>query len=286
MRATDKPRRVRAARPGRAAPGLGPRPARSRAVEPVAGKTPVPALDRGLDVLECMAARQHGLTLTEIGRALGLTTSEVQRTVAQLTLRSYLVRDARGSYRLSSKLFRLAHAYPPFRDLVARAQGPMQEFAESTSESVHLGVLDEDRLLLVAQVEGRALVRVSLQLGALQDAVSTVSGRLLLSGLSRSELDEFCRRRKLPRAERARLETRLQHIRATGHEHAESANVEGLQDLGVPVLLPGGQVIAALTSSWLPQRGAGSRIPALLGPLDRAARAVAAAYEPPGGGEA
>ena len=253
--------------------------------EPSSDKTPVPALDRGLDVLECMAGKQHALTLTEIGRALGRTTSEVQRTVAQLTLRSYLVRDGRGAYRLSSKLFRLANAYPPFRDLVTRALAPMQGFAESTSESVHLGVLNDDSMLLVAQVEGRALVRVSLQLGALQDAVSTVSGRLLLSGLGPAELEEFCRRRKLSPGERSALESRLLQIRARGHEHAESNNVEGLQDLGVPVLLPGGQVIAALTTSWLPQRNTGSRIPSLLGPLDRAARAIAAAYEPPEQGE-
>jgi hypothetical protein len=44
------------------------------------------------------------------------------------------VRDARGAYRPSSKLFRLATAYPPFRDLMSRAIAPMQQFADATSE--------------------------------------------------------------------------------------------------------------------------------------------------------
>ena len=231
-------------------------------------------------MLECMARRSDALTLTEIARALGRTVSEIQRTVAQLTVRAYLVRDNRGAYRLSAKLFRLANAHPPFRDLVARAIGPMQRCAEATGESVHLCMLRDDQLLLVAQVEGRALVRVNLQVGALQDATSTVSGRILLSHLSASELEDFCERRRLPRTERATLERALAEIRARGHAHEESRAVHGVQDLGVPVALPGGHVIGALTTSWLPARGAPSRVPELLGPLAAAARSVAAAYEP------
>ncbi|HEV8244255.1 MAG TPA: helix-turn-helix domain-containing protein, partial [Polyangiaceae bacterium] len=108
-------------------------------------KSAVPALDRGLDVLEAMAGSSGARTLTEIARVLGRTVSEVQRTVAQLALRGYLVRDDRGTYRLSSKLFRMATAFPPFRDLVSRASTPMQQFADSTNESVHLCVLSDDQ---------------------------------------------------------------------------------------------------------------------------------------------
>jgi len=246
----------------------------------MADKSPVPALDRGLDVLECMASSPESLTLTEVARALGRTVSEVQRTLAQLTARAYLVRNERGAYRLSSKLFRLANGYPPFRDLVTRSLGPMQQFADSTEESVHLGVLSDDQLLLIAQVEGRGLVRVSLQVGSLQDAMATVSGRVLLSGLAELEFESFCERKRLGRVERAALEADFAEIRSSGHALAESRVVHGLQDLGVPVTLPGGQVIAALTTSWLTSRSGASRVPELLGPLSQAARTIADAYEP------
>ncbi|HEY4104762.1 MAG TPA: helix-turn-helix domain-containing protein, partial [Polyangiaceae bacterium] len=168
-------------------------------------RSAVPALDRGLSVLECMAGSTQALSLTEIARAVGRTVSEVQRTVAQLTLRSYLVRDERGAYRLSSKLFRLATAYPPFRDLVSRALAPMQRFTDATKEAVHLGVLSDDQLLIIAQVEGQGVVRLSLQVGSTQEALSTVSGRILLSGLRADELLAFEERRKLSRAERKKI---------------------------------------------------------------------------------
>jgi DNA-binding IclR family transcriptional regulator len=246
----------------------------------VSARSPVPALDRGLDVLECMAGSVEALSLTGIARKMGRSVSEIQRTVARLTVRSYLVRNERGAYRLSAKLFRLAGSYPPFRDLVVRAVGPMQSFVDRTAESVHLGVLSDDQLLLIAQVEGRGFVRVSPQVGALQDATTTISGRILLSGLPPAELEAFCERRSLGRSERQRLEKELAHIREHGHAHAESHAVYGVQDLGVPVALPGGQVLAALTTSWLPARRGPSRVQELLGPLEDAARVVADAYEP------
>jgi len=242
--------------------------------------SPVPGLDRGLDVLECLASAAEPLTLTAIARALGRTVSEIQRTLAQLTLRAYLVRDDHGGYRLSSKLFRLANSHPPFRDLVARALGPMQRFADATNESVHLGVLSDDQLLLVAQAEGRALVRVTLEVGRLQPAVTTVSGRILLTGLDRREQVALFTRQRIAPSARKKLRAALAAIALSAHDYAESRFFRGVHDLGVPVALPDGRVIAALTTSWLQTRRGPSRVKELLGPLKAAARTIADAYEP------
>jgi DNA-binding IclR family transcriptional regulator len=243
-------------------------------------KSLVPALDRGLDLIELLAATNEALSLTEIARAAERTVSEVQRAVAQLAARAYLVRDERGAYRLSSKLFRLATAYPPFRDLVSRSLGPMQRFADSTSEAVHLGVLSEDQLLIIAQVEGQGIVRLSLQVGSTQEPLETVSGRILLSGQPSGELSAFERRRKLSRGERARLAATAENLAARGYEYAESARVHGVQDVGVPITLPGGAVIAALTCSFLPLKAAKPAPAPLVSALRVAAARVAESYEP------
>ena len=247
---------------------------------PGSEKSLVPALDRGVDVIEFMARTNEALSLTEIARAVERTVSEVQRTVAQLAARAYLVRDEHGAYRLSSKLFRLATTYPPFRDLVSRALGPMQRFADSTSEAVHLGVLSDDQLLIVAQVEGQGIVRLSLQVGSTQDPLQTVSGRILLSGQASDELSAFEQRRKLSRSARARLAATAVGLAARGYEYADSARVHGVQDVGVPVALPGGSIIAALTCSFLPLKAAKPAPAPLVSALHVAAAAISASYEP------
>lgn len=243
-------------------------------------ETRVPALDRGLDVLELMAKTSEPLTLTAIARRLERSVSEVQRTVARLCERGYLVRDAQSSYRLSSKLFRIASAYPPFRDLVARALAPMQQFADRTGESVHLCVLSDDQLVLIAQNEGRGFVRISLQLGAVQDPAHTVSGRILLAGLTEPELEAFTSRTRMARTDRADLVRRCDRIRKQGYDYAPSHRFEGVHDLGVPITMPDSQVVAALTTSWLPPRGRKTSPLELLRPLKETALRIAQTYEP------
>jgi len=223
----------------------------------------VPALRRGLDLLEHMAVRGSALTLSQLARDMGRGVHEIQRTVACLLEQGYLTRDRAGVYRLSSKLYRLAHANPPQRELVARAYPAMADYARATGESVHLGVLAEGRLLLVAEAPGAGLVRISLQMGAALDARSTVSGRILLAFAPDAP-------RSGPRA--APLAT----IRRRGYELARSGHVEGIWDLGVPVLNPDGEAIAAVTSPWLQMRGAKLRWKELLPALKRCAARISA----------
>lgn len=232
--------------------------------------SPVPALQRGLDLIEHMATRGGAVTLSQLARDMDRDVYQIQRTVACLHERGYLTRDAAGVYRLSSKLHRLAQAHPPQRELVARAYPAMADYARDTGESVHLGIMAEQRLLLVAEVPGAGLARVSLQMGALLEPELTVSGRILLAFAS--HLNEGA-----PGAKGA-LAGRLAEIRDQGYEFAASGYVEGIWDLGVPVLTSDGAAIAGLTSSWLQLRGQKQRWKELLPELRRCAARVAAAY--------
>jgi DNA-binding IclR family transcriptional regulator len=123
-------------------------------------------------------------------------------------------------------------------------------------------------------------VRLSLRMGATQDPITTVSGRILLSGLSAEEFTGFLERRELPAREQARLREACEQVRERGYESAVSGRVQGVHDLGVPVLLPDGRVIAALTTSFLLPHSEDSSPLAHLEPLRAAAQEIAQAYEP------
>ncbi len=245
---------------------------------PKAGTSVAPALDRGLTILESLAQTSSSLSQTEIAREVGLTVSEIQRVVLVLHQRGYLVRDAVGHYRLSSKLLRLATQYPPLRDLAARALPAMQQFADETTESVHLAVLRDDRLVIVQNVEGRGLVRLSLQMGSAQDPATTVSGRTLLAWLDPVEVEAFAKRTRIPARSLNKLRRRLRAVKLQGFEHSKSELLEGLEDLGVPIVLPGETAVAALTTSYLLPRGGGQKLGPLVQHLKRAAERIAREY--------
>jgi len=205
----------------------------------------IPALDRGIDLLEWMASRMEAVTLTQISQGLGLSVSEIQRPVACLNRRGYLNRSEAGTYFLSGRLSALVQGYPPHLRLQQAALGAMTEFARLEAESVHLCVPDGDCALLLLDVPGGGLVRLSLQQGAKLDALSTVSGRILSSygALRPANIDN-------------KMRAVLKKIQEVGFENAESSQVVGITDIGVPVFDGHGQIVAALTVSSLRMKNA------------------------------
>ena len=199
----------------------------------------VPALERGLDVLEWLAKQQEPVTLTGIAHGLGLAVSEVQRPVACLLDRGYLHRQATGGYVMSGLMAQLAANFPPHWRLQQVAFAPMSDFSRKHGESIHLCVPDGEGALLLLDVPGGGLVRISLQQGARLDGVNSVSGRLLTA--------YGC----LPLKGKASQKTFLKKITARGYEIAESAHAVGIIDVGVPVRNSNAQVVAALTMSCL-----------------------------------
>jgi DNA-binding IclR family transcriptional regulator len=72
-----------------------------------------PALEKGLDVLELLAADSAGLNLQDIARKLQRSPNELFRMLDVLVRRGYLAREPDATYRLTLRLFELAHRHPP-----------------------------------------------------------------------------------------------------------------------------------------------------------------------------
>lgn len=241
----------------------------------------VPALERGLDVLELLAGRRAAMTQAEIARALGRTPAELFRVLTTLDRRGYLQRDpASGAYRTTLRLFELGQTHQPAVELARAAEAPMRALAEATGESCHLGILHAGRLLVATQAEGTGRVRLSVAVGSALPPLQSASGRVLLAGLDPAERDllltEDADWRGMDEPGRAALRSRLATIRERGHEEASGESVAGVSDLSVPIGPPGIRTQAALTIAALP-RDHVAWVVAMRSPLRRAAAAIAAA---------
>src|SRR6185369_2085361 len=88
----------------------------------------VPALEKGLDILELLARTSGPLNLTAIATALGRSTGEIYRVLQYLDHSGYIARaDDSDTYSLSMKMFHLSHDNPPMRTLTAAAVPIMEE---------------------------------------------------------------------------------------------------------------------------------------------------------------
>ncbi len=123
----------------------------------------VPAAEKVLDILEFMADRAEGLTATEIANQMGRSVHEIYRVLLLLEARGYLYQRAGSDgYRLSLKLFDLAHRLPSVRRLSDSALEELQDLTPKILQSCHLGVLNGHELLIVLQVDSPLPMRYSV----------------------------------------------------------------------------------------------------------------------------
>src|SRR5438105_8595801 len=139
-----------------------------------------PALDKGLDVIELLARETEGLTLNEIARLLGRTSSELFRMVNALCRRGYIGQQD-DRYVLTLKLFELAHRHKPIKSLTAAAAPLMCDVAQLSLQRCHLAVFYAGRVLVVGEIDSPERWAFGLKVGAQVGLTDTASGFVLLA---------------------------------------------------------------------------------------------------------
>lgn len=207
-----------------------------------------PALEKGLDIIELLAQSGAPLSRTDIASALGRSVGEIYRMLHQLVQRNYITL-AGDSYVLTTKLFELAHYYPPTHRLLTEATPVMHKLAGDIDQACHLTVYSQGRQVVIAKVDVPSGMGFSVRIGSELDVLVSASGRVLLAF-------QDAETRKLRIAEsRVReksldlsgMDATLDKIAKRGFESAPSGQVRGLYAMSFPILDLRGQAIAALT---------------------------------------
>ncbi len=155
-------------------------------------KYSVPALDKGLDILEALSQSRVPLSINDLAARLRRTRSEIFRMLDNLEQRAYIARDpASGAYSLTLRLYELAHTHTPVDQLLKAAHRPMYQLSDAIRESCHLSVLSRDMLVVIAAAESPEPVRFSVEVGYSVRPLLTVSGTLLVAFLGEAEQQPF-----------------------------------------------------------------------------------------------
>ena len=237
-----------------------------------------PALEKGLDVLELLAAEPHTLTLQDIAHRLGRTPNELYRMLDVLVRRRYLARASDSSYVLTLRLFELAQRHPPVDRLLDAAMPHMQALARQTGQSNHLCVHHDARLVVLARAEPpepmSALVRQGAHFAFHDDRVSARVITTFQSDERQALLfEELLDSGRASPVRRRRLSDRLDAIRSRGYDSGPSDTLSGVVDICFPIFDQFG-VVAALTVVYLRQRDARVTIAAARRILQRAAATI------------
>ena len=110
--------------------------------DPESEKHIVPALFRGLKLLEIIAEHPEGAAFSLLVQETGLPTASVYRMVETLEKSGYVKHSIDRRYRISRKLLKLGSLSYGEHSLVERAMPFLRKARDLSGETVLLGVLN------------------------------------------------------------------------------------------------------------------------------------------------
>lgn len=220
-----------------------------------APKTPsVPALVRGLAILERIAKSRRGLTFAQLTRYFGFPKSSVHTLLLTLEREGYLQRDTgTGRYLAGEKLVNMATMTSDGVVLREKAASLLQALAAETGMTAHLAILDRDEVVVVAKAEPAGRQRIATWIGKRMDIHCTSLGKCLVAHLSDGELDRLIGGRSLLRHNEntivspLQLKKELARTRALGYAMDDEEEEIGVRCIGAPVWNWEGAVVAAVS---------------------------------------
>jgi DNA-binding IclR family transcriptional regulator len=210
-----------------------------------------PALEKGLDVLELLAAEAAPLNLSQISERLGRSASELFRMLQVLEYKHFVTQAENGTgYVLTNKLFTLGMTQAPVRSLLEVALPIMRNLAEKISQSCHIAVASENQIVVVARIERPGDLGFSVRLGYRRDIAQATSGAVLFAYQSEDVRRLWLKRCGLRGSAAAAFSAQAELVRSRGFHQAASHFVQGIVDLSAPILA-GETAVAALTSPFV-----------------------------------
>lgn len=205
---------------------------------------PVKSLLRALDILSAVAEGDRPVTLSEIVTRTGFSRTAAYNVIATFELRGLIRRDDRNRYELGWELLELGEIARSRSALGEMARPVVEDLAESTGETVLLGVLDRGSVIYVEKAESRRSIRMVEAPGRRRPLNESVAGLVLLA-----TAPPGLRKRYLGKDEEngRQLQKRLGEVLDRGFATSVQDLEPDLSSASVPVPGPDGQTMAALT---------------------------------------
>ncbi len=212
----------------------------------------VRSVDRAAALLLALGDFPAEAGVTELARKLGLHKSTASRLLATLQRRGLVEQDEEtGKYRLGLVVIRLAERAEKTLDLRTLARPDLERLARSTRETVGLAILDGDRCLTVAQVDGPNMVACADWTGRSTSLHCVAGGKVLLASMPERDIMRLVKKGLQACTERTittleQLLEELARVRRRGFATAFSEWEPGQNAIAAPVHDARGRVVAAV----------------------------------------
>ena len=216
----------------------------------------VPALERGLLILEFLAQSRRGVTLSQLTRKLQLPRSTGHALLLTYQRTGYVQRcEKTGRYCLGFRLQALANLALCGTSLRTQAAPYLRQLMVDTGLAVHLAVMEDGEAILIDRIEAPGTPHLATWVGKRMGLHCTALGKALISELPPEVLDELIRKQGLMRhnentiASRRALRLACENVQRLGYAIDDEEEEIGVRCIGAPVRNSSGEVVAAISIS-------------------------------------
>jgi DNA-binding IclR family transcriptional regulator len=214
------------------------------------------SIDRALQILELFSMEKPAWGITEISKALNMYKSNVYNILFTLAERGFIKKDPNTEkYSLSIKYFELGSIVIKNMDLRKIALPYIEKLFQEFNETVHLGVLDKDRVVSIEREESKQGLYSHIEIGKSAPLHCTAVGKSIMAYLSSDKVNSLIKEKGLKKytdntiTNKEELVIELEKIQKQGYAIDNIEHEEGVRCLAGSIRDYRGEVIASLSVS-------------------------------------
>jgi IclR family KDG regulon transcriptional repressor len=219
----------------------------------------VQTIERVSRILELVAQGSQGISIRDLSNRLNLPKGTVHRLLSSLAYCGYIKQDSvTKNYLLGLKILELGNLVINQLDLRKIAEPFLKELAETTKETAHMVIMDNNEVVYIDKIETEQNfggLKMASRVGSRNFAHCCAVGKILLTYFSEEELDAMIKEKGLPKRtdntiiDPARFKEHLKTVRGQGYAIDDEENEKGIRCIAAPVLDGKGKAVAAISIS-------------------------------------
>ncbi|NIK78690.1 DNA-binding IclR family transcriptional regulator [Paenibacillus castaneae] len=213
----------------------------------------VPALEKGLMILEKLAKSNEPLRITDIHEQMGIPKTSVFMIMSTLETMEFIERVDDNRYKVTMKLYNIGIETLSKYDIREVARPYMEKLAQQLRYTVHLAILSRGKAVYIEKVNAPTFVQFDTKIGQSMHLHSSAVGKVLAAYLDSASLDEILKDAIFVQATDHTITSPLTFknflstVREMGYAIEDEEGEVGVRCIGAPIFDDKGVVVAALS---------------------------------------
>ncbi len=233
----------------------------------------IQSVRRAVRLLREISHADGGLTLSDLARESELAVSTAHRILTTLECDGF-VRSSGRIWYVGAEAYRVGAAFLGSDSLSATVAPAMKRLRSISHETANFGILRNNEIITISQLEGREIVRAVAPAGGRTPALNSGMGKAILAQWDREDVSSHISRYGLRRitsqslCSEEKISTEMKQIQNCGFAVDNEEFQIGVRCIAAPILGHFGEPVGAISISGAAHRLNDDRT-RLLGPMVR-----------------